>query len=334
MANQPIIVRGAGLAGLWQAFTLARRGHGVRVVERSPEPLRDACSMYAGAMLAPYCEEEAAEPLIRELGLRSLAIWRDVYPEHSGTGSLVLTQPRDRRELDRFARMTSGHERIDGERIAALEPDLAGRFQSALFYPEEGHVEPAKALAFLLDAARDAGAAFEFGSDVPPSSEDRVIDCRGLAARDTLTDLRGVRGERAILRSADVTLARPVRLLHPRFPIYVVPWSDGRFMIGATQIESEATGETTLRSALELLSTAYALHPSFGEAEIIELGAGLRPAFPDNLPRVVVKDRHIYVNGLFRHGFILAPALAELVADYLETGATHKGVFRAGSGER
>ena len=92
-------------------------------------------------------------------------------------------------------------------------------------------------------------------------------------------------------------------------------------------IESEETGAVSVRSALELLSTAYALHPAFGEAEIVEFGAAVRPAFPDNLPRIVVNGRHIYVNGLFRHGFLLAPALAELVTEHVATGARHPEVF-------
>ena len=85
-------------------------------------------------------------------------------------------------------------------------------------------------------------------------------------------------------------------------------------MIGATMIESERRGRVSVRSAVELLNAAYALHPAFGEAEIVELGADLRPAFPDNLPRVRREGRVLRANGLYRHGFLLAPALAE-VAD-------------------
>jgi glycine oxidase len=40
-----------------------------------------------------------------------------------------------------------------------------------------------------------------------------------------------------------------------------------------------------------------------------------------------VRDRTIYVNGLYRHGFLVAPALAELVAEYLQTGATRADIF-------
>ena len=327
MSKKKILIRGAGVAGLWQALMLARRGHDVTVAERTAAPFAGACSAYAGGMLAPYCEEESAEPLIRDLGLRSIALWREAYPETQAAGSLIVTQPRDRRELDRYARMTEGHERINGNRVGDLEPELADRFSVALYYAQEAHVVPGPALDFLVEAARGAGADLRFGEEAVDTKPDWTIDCRGLAARDALPELRGVRGERLLIRTEEVRLTRPVRLLHPRFPIYVVPWDDNVFMVGATQIESEEAGAVSVRSALELLSTAYALHPAFGEAEIVEFGAGVRPAFPDNLPRVVVNGREIYVNGLFRHGFLLAPALAELVAAHVDEGASHPEVF-------
>ena len=334
MSDKPIIVRGAGIAGLWQALTLSRRGHRVVLTERSPNPFEQSCSLYSGAMLAPYCEEESSEPLIRELGLKSIALWRSLYSGLAQAGSLVVAQPRDRRELDRYARLTQGYEAIDAGALASIEPGLEGRFETALYYPDEAHLEPLPAMNALLGAVKQSGVEVQFGTSDIPSSPATIIDCRGLAARDSLPELRGVRGERLIIKSGDVELRRPVRLLHPRFPIYLVPWGGNRFMVGATQIESEAEGPVTLRSALELLGTAYALHPAFGEAEIVEFGAGLRPAFADNLPRIIVKGDNIYVNGLYRHGFLIAPALAELVADHIEQGATHPEVFGADCHQR
>ena len=130
-----------------------------------------------------------------------------------------------------------------------------------------------------------------------------------------LPDLRGVRGEMVVIRSREVSLSRPVRLLHPRIPLYIVPRGGGVFMIGATTIESETRGGVSVRSTVELLNAAYALHPAFGEAEILELGADLRPAFPDNLPAVRRGSRSLHVNGLYRHGFLLAPAMARQAAE-------------------
>jgi len=329
-----IAVRGAGVVGLWQALMLARKGHGVTLYERSAHPFADSCSVYAGAMLAPRCEEESAEAVVRDLGKRGIALWKETYPDTVANGSLVVALSRDRAELDRFARMTGGHRRLSPAEVKDLEPGLADRVAGALFYAEEAHLAPEPALRFLLDAVIAEGAQVKFGDGQLPKDVDLVIDCRGLAAKDDLPALRGVRGERIVVRSHEINLVRPVRLLHPRFPLYVVPWGKGLYMLGATVIESEEAGPITLRSALDLLSAAFALDPAFAEAEIIHQGAGARPAFPDNRPRIIAKNGYIYVNGLYRHGFLLAPALAGLVADYLETGAMHPEVFLADHPQR
>jgi glycine oxidase len=174
-----------------------------------------------------------------------------------------------------------------------------------------------------------------FGSETATSSPaDWTLDCRGLAARDALPNLRGVKGEMLVLETHEIALSRPVRLLHPRWPIYVVPRGGGRFMLGATMIESERAGHVTARSAMELLNAAYALHPAFAEAEIIEFGSDLRPAFPDNLPRIRKDGRRLYINGLFRHGFLLAPALARMAAEIVFDDAFFPEVMDADQRQR
>ena len=130
-----------------------------------------------------------------------------------------------------------------------------------------------------------------------------------------------------IVETSEVDLSRPVRLIHPRWPLYVIPRGDNRFMLGATSIEAEDSG-VSVRSALELLGAAYAVHPAFAEARILEFGAGLRPAFPDNLPRIAINKQKISVNGLYRHGFLLAPALAELTLGYVERGVIDNEVMQ------
>lgn len=326
MARSSVTVVGAGVVGLWQALLLARAGHDVHLIEQADtgSPTLQAASRYAGAMLAPDCEAEAAPALVRDLGRVAVALWREAYPAVIANGSLVVAANRDARELVRYARATQHHTLLNRPALAALEPDLAERFDQALFYGGEAHMSAPDALAFLLAAVQAAGARVSFGTRYDPQAalQSTVIDCRGYAARDELPKLRGVRGERVIVKTRDVSLQRPVRLLHPRVPLYIVPWSDHHFMIGATVIESDDAGPMTLRSALELLGAAYAVHPGFAEASIIELGAGVRPAWPDNIPRVHIENagQMIRVNGAYRHGFLLAPILAQAVASYLADG--------------
>jgi glycine oxidase len=323
--KQNITVAGGGVIGLWQALTLARAGHDVTLLEESQEPFSNAASRHAGVMLAPDCEGETAPDIVRSAGHEGLTIWRATYPGLINAGSLVLALPRDQPELARFERMTTNFERIDSAKLSSLEPDLAGRFTQALYFANEAHMAAPAALRFLCQACIAAGASLRFGEKWQPgTSGDLVIDCRGIAAEDTLADLRSVRGERLLIRTQDITLSRPIRLLHPRQSIYMVPWDGGRLLLGATEIESSDAGPVTVRSTLELLGAAFALHPAFAEAQVLESGTGLRPAFADNVPRAIIHGaRRISVNGAYRHGFLLAPVLAKAVADYLTTGAGH-----------
>jgi len=326
--DSPVTIIGAGIAGAWQALLFAQAGHAVTLHERSDAQMTQATSHWAGGMLAPWCEAESSEPVIGRLGIRSLTLWRELLPNTPFNGSLVVAHARDRSDFERFARLTTDYRRLDAAGLGELEPSLDGRFREGLFYPDEGHVEPRRVLPELHARIIKAGGTIKFGSDVDIDDLDGiVIDCRGLGAIEAEPELRGVKGEMIIIETDEVELSRPVRLIHPRWPLYVIPRGDSRFMLGATSIEAEDSG-VSVRSALELLGAAYAVHPAFAEARILEFGSGLRPAYPDNLPRITIDKTRIAVNGLYRHGFLLAPALAELTLAYVERGAIDNEVMR------
>jgi glycine oxidase len=307
-------VVGAGVLGLATAIELAERGFKVTLYERNPG-LGGNASWLAGGMLAPFCEGESASAGVVERGRKSLDWWARHAPVVRN-GTLVVAPPRDAPDLDRFAQRTQGWERLDEAAIGSLEPDLAGRFRKGLFYAAEGHVDAREAMNALCQRLIAKRVEFKFAHPFPDDAQEGVIvDCRGYAARDALPELRGVRGEMLLVRTREVRLSRPVRLLHPRIPLYVVPRADGVFMVGATMIESAEQGGVTARSAIELLSAAFALHPAFGEAEIVEMSAGVRPAYADNEPRLIERDGRLCLNGAYRHGFLLAPDLAAQAAD-------------------
>ncbi|PKP79573.1 MAG: FAD-dependent oxidoreductase, partial [Alphaproteobacteria bacterium HGW-Alphaproteobacteria-2] len=289
-----VAILGAGVAGLCVAAELVARGLRPRLIDRAGGPGAQACSWWAGGMLAHFCEGETAEPEVVRLGQAAADWWAAQGAEVTRAGTLVLAPARDRAELARFAARTRGHRAVDDAGIAALEPDLAGRAREGLFFEDEAHLDPRAALGRLAARLSEAGIDIEAGDTPPPGA--RVIDCRGWAARDSLPGLRGVRGEMVLLRCHDLALRRTLRLLHPRVPVYLVPRGQGIYMLGATMVESARPGPVTARALLELLSSAYALHPALSEAEVVETGADIRPAFADNMPRVVERDGRIHLN--------------------------------------
>ncbi|MFO1103501.1 MAG: FAD-dependent oxidoreductase [Methylocystis sp.] len=329
-------VIGAGVAGLCAAYALARKGVDVEIVERERGPGL-GCSRFAGGMIAPWCELESAEPLVATLGEEALDFWSRDIGVATVAGSLVVAPRRERAELFDFARRTRNFETLDGAEIGALEPDLAGRFEAGLFFRKEAHLDPRAAMAALVGRlARMPNVAFRFAQDgaEPAPAADWTVDCRGLAAREALPGLRGVKGEMLILRGEEISFTRPVRMLHPRRPVYVVPRGEGLFMVGATMIENEERARVTARSIVELVNSAFAIHPAFAEAEIVETGSDLRPAFADNLPRLLKRDRALYINGLYRHGFLLAPAMARRVAEVVVNDGYFPEVMDAHSNQR
>lgn len=331
-----VSVIGAGIAGLTCALEFAGRGVSVEVLERAVSPEGAGCSWFAGGMLAPWCEQENSGALIAELGEESLAWWQAHFEGTVRNGTLVVAHARDRAELQQFARRTGRFETLDAAALTALEPELSGRFSEALYFPEEGHLDPRRALSALVARLEGLGVPIRRGTEAHTTrlGGRLVVDCSGLAARAQLSQLRGVKGEMLLVRLPELRLARPVRVLHPRIPVYVVPRAAGVFMIGATLIESDEPTRISARSMLELLSAAYALHPAFGEAEILEIGTGVRPAFPDNLPRLQWSGATLHVNGLYRHGFLIAPALARRVVQCVLEGRQFPEVIHEDPGQR
>ncbi|WP_373379077.1 FAD-dependent oxidoreductase [Cupriavidus nantongensis] len=343
-----VAILGAGLAGRLAAWLLVRSGARVALVERAGPDGAGSAAYVAAAMLAPLAESAIAERRIVDLGLASVDLWRAWLAElaelaepvfFQEDGTLVVWHARDRAEMSLFTSRVRAvappelvAERLralDGKGVGEAEPALAGRFPQGLLLAGEGQLDNRGALRALLSCAVSEGVhcVWEAG-EVDAGSlpqlgihADVVLDCRGLGARGawpaqpggSKPGLRGLRGEVVRVHAPDVKLHRPVRLLHPRYPIYIAPKPNDLYVIGATELESEDDSPMSVRSALELLSAAHSLHPAFGEARVLELNVQRRPTRPDHLPaiRVDQRARVVRVNGLYRHGFLIAPAVTE-----------------------
>jgi len=348
------VILGAGLMGRLLGLRLAQAGHRVELYDTAQADAQGSAARVAAAMLAPLAESAITELSVVAMGQHALQAWprvlaglpSPVFFQQAGT--LILWHRQDAPEAQRFHQQLQrtaqalpslpSAEPLDAEQLAHLEPGLRHRFAQGLYLPGEGQLDNRQLLAALLAALQQHQVTVHFNCsrdihDFNPGQAqqpDWVFDCRGLGAKPAWSQLRGVRGEVIRLHAPQVDLTRPTRLIHPRYPIYIAPKEDHVFVIGATEIESEDLSPASVRSTLELLSAAYTVHTGFAEARILEITTQARPTLPDNLPAVVCpRPGVMQVNGLYRHGFLIAPAMADCVMEWVEHG-THQLADRLG----
>ena len=329
----PIAVLGGGLVGRLTAWQLAKQGFQVALFERGSRTGEQSAAYIAAAMLAPLAEAVDATPEVVTLGHQSTPLWREFIaqlPEPvfmQQNGSLIVWHSQDKPLAIQFEQHLQRNnveptlpEHWHATDIAMHEPQLAGRFQKGLFLPTEGQLDNRQLLLALAVGLEHTGVDCHWHSETDIDTLHQhfhwLIDCRGFGAQTDWNtsaghQLRGVRGEVARVYAPEITLNRPVRLLHPRYPLYIAPKQNNIFVVGATQIESEDNSEVSVRSGLELLSALYAVHPAFGEAKILELASNLRPTLSHHNPEIRFHSgrRIIEINGLFRHGFMISPAV-------------------------
>ena len=346
-------IAGAGLAGRTLAWRLLREGCRVSLFDARQRDDLATASMTAAAMLSPLAELAVSDDAVFELGQRSMTLWprwiaelaesgaEPVYFRQQGT--LVVAHAPDQTSLAHFTRLLHHKlpdacraqvESLDTAALARYEPTLAGRFAGGLYLQGEGQLANDQWMAGLAVEIDRLDGQWHEGQAVEGVDEGRIIcaqkthrvdvavDARGVGSQAQWPQLRGVRGEVLRVECAGVVLQRPVRLMHPRYQLYVAPRPNHQFVVGATELESEDTGPVTVRSMLELASALHSLHPAFGEARVLRMSAALRPALDDHRPALALRHGVWHINGLYRHGYLCAPALVDqLVHQLLETAA-------------
>ena len=324
-----IAIVGVGLVGRVLALNLLKMGHTLTIYDEDIAYGEAAAGFSAAGMLALFAELETAESSIFEKGKRSIALWPSLLEQvgipdaYQLEGSVITAHPQDLSELDHFIETlrakvdeASTIEALNQEQIIALEPDLE-QHNKAFYIPHEGQVDAQRFMKatsdYLLSHPDVTWHQERKIEDVEALTKafDWVYDSRGLGAQADVKDLRGVRGEVFWLEAPEVKITRPTRMLHPRYKIYIVPRPNNRYIIGATEIESEDKSPMSVRSSLELLSAVYSMHSGFAEARIVKSVTNCRPTLKDNLPNIEYHDKLTRINGLYRHGYLLAPAVVE-----------------------
>lgn len=301
-----------------------------------------------------HCEENIVAMGFKSLAMwPKLLDSLDEHTIFQQTGAIMVSHEQDKGDYQRFVRhlqmnypQQPSHQ-LNRSQLLELEPELGRSFNQGLYLPQEGQLGNRRLLVALAKQLIQEGQNADFdwlteskvvsihadgcgqvvsyqqGGATNSQQFDLVIDCRGTGASNKqanadaapLSDLRAVRGELFQLFAPDVHLTRPIRLMHPRYQLYIAPKGKGFYVVGATEIESDDDSPMTVRSAMELLSAAYSVHPGFAEANIRQHVSQCRPAFSDNQPKIIQQSGLVQVNGLFRHGFLIAPVvLAQVLA--------------------
>jgi glycine oxidase len=340
-----IAVVGGGLLGRCLSWRASRAGARVALYDAASSRGEGSAAWVAAGMIAPTAEAVDADPQIHAMGRHSLALWPQwlaqlpvpvFYRDH---GTLLIWHGEDAGEAFRVER-TLASRRADADitclesaRVGELEPALGARFQHALYLPDEAQLDNRELLMAVALALEDAGVECHWEtviSDEALPAAGFVVDCRGMGARRDWPNLRGVRGEIVRLHAPEIELHHMLRLLHARYPVYIVPRAEGRLVVGATSIESDDHSPVSVRGVLELLTSAYSVLPALAEARILEFNTQVRPALADNVPALHVDRQRkvLHINGLYRHGFLLTPTVVEEALALLSTRAPSTPVGR------
>lgn len=331
-----IHVLGAGIVGLACADELLRRGHDVVIVDPAPG---SGASYAAAGMLSPSGEAWWGEPDLHRLGVASARLWPG-YAERLGvplapTGTLLVGHDAGdlaqvRRQAELLAGLGARVDELTGAEARLREPSL-GRVSGGAWLPDDHSVDPRLVIAALLRLVGD-----RLVGSLPAEAPDALVVATGARLPDEWSHLvRPVQGEILRLRCPD-GVSGPRRVLRGSVsgePVYVVPRHDwtgaptGEVVVGATSEEYDGAPRVTAGGVLRLLAAGRLLVPGLDRAELVEALARSRPATPDHLPLVgpapasssaTPRGAVWLAAGHYRHGVLLAPLAARMLADQLE----------------
>jgi glycine oxidase len=320
-------IAGNGLLGRLLAYHLRKDSdeHDIEIIDIDGTGNNNA-AMVAAGMIAPFTELDKSDPIITKMGLESLDLWPQVINDIDKSiyfqkkGALVTAHHQDFDDLDHYLQKVKMHTDsfITLDQQQTLEPELS-HLSRLYYFKDEGQIDSQRLMKGVAQWLPENNVrTYEYKFD--PYEYNFVFDCRGIGAKSYFPELMAVRGEVVWVEAKDVNLTRPVRLLHPRHSIYIVPRPNNRYIVGASEIETEDYSPISVRSMMELLSSLYSVHKGFLEARVISTATQCRPTLPKHLPKINYNKHLIAVNGLYRHGFSMVLPLVRDIIRYLNNG--------------
>jgi thiazole synthase len=335
------VIIGGGIIGSAIALSLQQRGEQVTVISRKQA---EAAGFAAGGMIAPQAEAIPPSPLL-DLALRS----RQFYPDW-------ISQLEDRTGLDTGyfpcgilapvydikGQPSSPHVEpatwLEKADLDCYQPGLGKEVVGAWWYPEDGQVDNRALMKTLTTAAKQAGVEFREGVTVKSLQKqngqvtklrttegevkaDHYVLATGSWVKELLPlPVRPLKGQMMSLRMPKEPYPLQRVLFGPN--TYLVPRQDGRLIVGATVEDVGWIGNNTPAGIKTLSDRAIRLYPDLAEWSLEETWWGYRPTTPDELPILGQSDYEnlFLATGHHRHGILLAPITAEIIAELITNG--------------
>jgi glycine oxidase ThiO len=328
-----IIVIGGGIIGLSIALELHWRGLTVRVLTKSSS---GAAASAAAGMLAPQAEE------IPPSAMLDFCLWsRSLYPEwtrklsaltglDTGYWPCGILGPRyqspPQGQTEWQDRPTLLHK--------SGTPNLGSEVVGGYWFPADGQVDNRALYRALQVATQSAGIEVLEGITIEPFDErpiQELITPQGTLQADRYILATGAWSEQLLpipvqprkgqMLALQVPPNQPLPLHTVLFgeEVYIVPRRDGRIIIGATSENVGFQPGNSNADLEQLRAKALRLCPDLAAYPVVDRWWGFRPSTPDELPILGASDRPnlILATGHYRNGILLAPATAQIIADYL-----------------
>jgi glycine oxidase len=347
MPTADVLIIGGGVIGLTTAYTLARDGARVTLLDRQDFGRE---SSWAGAgIISPGNPERAATPhhKLRAIGsvtypslAAELRERTGVDPGYRCNGGLEFDDPDGEAGPAEWKNEGIAWERLATDQVRSVDPAVSPHAGPAYFLPCMAQVRNPRLVKSLAASLRTTGVTLQPGTPVYAWETsgsriaaavthtgrrvaDQYVICGGAWSDQLLrplglrTEVRPVRGQIALLNTR---ASGPSKVLI-RGKRYVVPRGDGRVLVGSTEEDTGFDKRTTACAIAGLLEFGTGLAPSLKDAEIERCWAGLRPGSPDGLPfigRVPGFENLWVATGHFRSGIQLAPATARVLSEAIQ----------------
>ena len=254
-------------------------------------------------------------PILRDLLFASRSLYDELAQSagfdfgFSGRGSLLVCLSHhafehEKEETHLFERFEIPFQVLSQDEVHALEPALSPQVIGGIYYPRDGHIDPARFVIGLAEKAEDLGAQVwtkteALKLDMSQGRITTVHTTRGVFHPKQIVlatgswspgiarslklriPIQAAKGYSVTLENPAVTPKLP--LLFSEASVVVNPLGDSLRIAGTLELAGMDFSFNSRRiEAIKKASRAYL--PGLEEAKLIEIWRGLRPCTPDGLP--------------------------------------------------